>query len=275
MKKEENTTVGSVLQKIKQDKVTPIARWHFVLRNSTFWTFWGLSVVLGACAVAATIFVFLNAGWGYRSITHDSSFKFILDVVPLLWIVSIGIMAAFGYYNIRHTDRGYRFSFYLVVIASIIISFIGGTVLYTIGIAGDIDNIRKPLPFSDPIMRTQESRWNDKKRGLVLGTIKDFDTNLQTFSLVTTGGKEKVFSTLELQDHDIALIKEGEIVRVIQWSDGQDPEILIACAVLPRDLRSPIKRKKNFERNIHIERINKCKDVRPYTRYREIMLITN
>lgn len=82
MEKEQNTTAEKVIQKIDQDKLVPIARWHFTLRNSGFWTLWGLSIILGACATAATIFVFLNSGWTYRAVTHNSLFKFILDVIP-------------------------------------------------------------------------------------------------------------------------------------------------------------------------------------------------
>lgn len=269
-----NTIAEGVFKKLEEGQVKPIARWHFVLRNNTFWALWVLSVVLGACATAATIFVFLNSGWGYRAVTHDSFLSFLLDVVPFFWIVSIVVMIAFGYFNIRHTTRGYRFSFYLVVMSSIIVSFIGGTILYAVGIAGDIDEIRKPIPFADPLMHMQESRWNNEERGLVLGLVKNVDVKSKIFTLTTAKGQEKIFSTSELQDWDINFIKEGSVIRVIQWSDNNNPDIFVACAVIPGNFRLPQQKVENFERKIDITRINKCEGVRPYKRYQET-LITN
>jgi hypothetical protein len=54
-----NTIAEEVFKKLEEAQVKPIARWHFVFRNNTFWALWALSVVIGSCASAATIFVFL------------------------------------------------------------------------------------------------------------------------------------------------------------------------------------------------------------------------
>lgn len=282
MEKEQNTTAEKVIQKIDQDKLVPIARWHFTLRNSGFWTLWGLSIILGACATAATIFVFLNSGWTYRAVTHNSLFKFILDVIPFFWIVSLVAMIAFGYFNIRHTKRGYRFSFYLVVLLSVVISFIGGTLIYAAGIARNIDNIRRPLPFSRPIMSVKEGSWNNPEAGLLAGEVVSFDEKESVFKVKLFSGEEKNVSTVELSEENLEILEEGKKIRIIVGPVAQDSNVFIACAVLPWDtekeirqpMPKPLPSKNIVERKINKDRINTCEGVRPYQRYKEI-LITN
>ncbi|MCC7436618.1 hypothetical protein IT402_01955 [Candidatus Nomurabacteria bacterium] len=277
MENQEKTTAEKIIQKIEQDKVAPIAKWHFVLKNSSFWALWLLSVVLGSCAVAATIFVFLNSGWTFRSVTHDSFFKFILDVIPFFWIISLGLMIVFGYFNIRHTKKGYRFSFYLIIILSVVASFIGGTLIYAAGIAKNIDNIRRPIPFAKPIMSVREDRWVNPGAGLLAGTVESLDEDNQILSLKLFKGEEIEISTKELREEDFDLIEEGQQIRIIGGPDISDKDIFVACTVLPWDIQSqPInpKPKNTIERKINPDRINTCEGVRPYKKYREI-LITN
>jgi hypothetical protein len=253
-----------------------------VLRNNSFWALWGLSVLIGACATAATIFVFLNAGWQYETITHDSFMQFFFDVMPLFWLVSFGLMVLFGYYNVRHTARGYRFSFYLVVLASVVASFIGGTILYTLGVGKDIDNFRRPLPFSPPIMTLEETRWNDISRGLLSGIVKSFDATNQSVTLTLFSDQDKVLSTRELSDRDVAFLVSGAHIRIIGGLDKDDIDTFVACVVVPWD--KPVAPNHfsgtytppvfSGERKEDAERIKICKDVRPYRRYQETV-ITN
>jgi hypothetical protein len=282
MEQKQQTTAEQVISKIDKDCVKPIARWHFVMKNNSFWALWALSVTVGSCAMAATVFVFLNSGWQYHSITHDNLFKFFFDVLPLFWLVSFGLMILFGYYNVRHTNRGYRFSFYLVVVSSVVASLIGGTILYTLGIAGDIDDLRKPLPFSSPIIFIEEGRWNDTSRGLISGVVKSFDEKKDELILDSFSGEEKILSTRELEMLDISRLSVGSHIRIIGGFDIDNPSLFIACAVLPWEIQGMpytppqihLPENKQFERKLDDKRINRCKDVRPYQVYKQI-LITN
>jgi hypothetical protein len=283
MENEKQKTIAEeVINRLDEQDIKPIARWHFVFRNSSFWTLWGLSIVLGACATAATIFVFLNSGWQYQSVTHDSFLKFLLDIVPFFWIVSIFGMIAFGYFNIRHTTRGYRFSFYMVVLLSILISFIGGTILYAIGVGRNIDNIRRPIPFASPILFTEEGRWNNTEKGLISGSVESFDSINQTLTINLFSGEKKILSTKELQEKDLNLLTGGAHIRIIGGFDEDDKDTFVACVVIPWDIsgvsHKPIPKylppKIIGERKEDKERISVCKDVRPYQRYKQT-LITN
>lgn len=271
------STADEVLKKLESEKVTPIGRWHFVLRNNSFWALWGLSVLIGACATAATIFVFLNAGWQYEALTHDSFMQFFFDVMPLFWLVSFGLMVLFGYYNVRHTTRGYRFSFYLVVIASVVASFLGGTVLYALGIGKDIDDLRRPLPFSTSLVMKEEGRWNDIEKGLLAGEVLPFAPGDDIVIVKLFSGVSQTVSLKELDDRSRSIVQPHAQVRIIGERQGPAAtDMFIACVVLPWDLPHIQKMLPNEmnERKVFEQRSNTCKDVRPYQRYQEIV-ITN
>lgn len=267
----QQTTAQKVMNTIEAKKVAPIAKWHFVFKNSGFWLLWGTSVVLGACATAATIFVFLNSGWRYYTITHDSFLRFLLDIVPFFWILALLSMVAFGYYNIRHTKRGYRFSFYLVVFSSVVASLLGGIILYALGIGSDIDNVRKPLPFSMPILSAEELYWNNKDRGLIAGFVTKIDSQKEKAEVSLLSGETELILTSELLSNDMAFLAPGAHVRIIGSRNTKGD--FVACAILPFDNRF-IAPKELFERKEQLFRTNVCRDARPYQKYKAIF-ITN
>ncbi len=276
--KEQSNTALEVINKIEQDKLAPIARWHFTLKNSSFWSLWAVSVLIGSCAMAATIFTFIHSGWQYRAITHDTFLKFFFDVMPLFWFVSLGVMILFGYYNIRHTSRGYRFSFAMIVIASVVASFIGGTILYTLGIARDIDDIRRPLPFGTPISAFEEQRWGNADKGLIAGDVQPFVDGTSLVTIRLFSGEDQMVSLLELDEPSRRQIQVGARVRIIGTNTSTE-NLFVACVVLPWN--TPPGKKtlppeiiKIDERNSEIVRSSICKDVRPYQRYKEVF-ITN
>lgn len=274
MEQENKTIAEKVIDKIDQENLAPISRWHFVLKNSSFWTLWGASVLLGACAIAGVIFSFSHFGWQYRYVTHESSFGFLFDALPVFWLVSFVGMIAFGYYNLRHTTRGYRFSFVLILLVSLFLSFVFGTLLFAVGFGRKIDNLKKPLPFAPPIVVWEERVWSDDKRGLLSGFIKSFDKDKNELIITSPFLQgQKTISTDEIDDEVMSDFIVGDHVRIIGAIDNDS---FVACAILPLDKERGLlpPPKKISERNISSSRINTCKDVRPYQQYQKIF-ITN
>jgi uncharacterized membrane protein len=271
------TTADHVLKKLEAEKVTPIGRWHFILRNNSFWALWGLSVLIGACAIAASIFVFSHAPWQYEHVTHDSFIQFFFDVMPLFWFVSFALMVFFGYYNVRHTTRGYRFSFYLVVIASVVASFLGGAVLSVLGVGKTIDDFRRPLPFSTPLVMKEEGRWNNIEKGLLGGDVLPFTQGDTVVIVRLFSGAAQSVSLKELDEMSRSVIQPGARVRIIGKRQGPaTTDLFIACVVLPWGLPGTpgVLPNTMSERKEFVSRSSVCKDVRPYQRYQEIV-ITN
>ena len=53
-----------VLQKIKEDKITPKPFWYFLVKDFSLWGFVFLSVVLATLSIAPIIFIFQNLDIG-------------------------------------------------------------------------------------------------------------------------------------------------------------------------------------------------------------------
>jgi hypothetical protein len=97
-----------VLDRIEEERVVPLPKWQFTIKDRLFWVFWILSLVLGALVAGALFFAFINAGWEYRVVTHQNFFGFVMQVLPTIWIVAVLGAMLIAYENFRHTSRGYR-----------------------------------------------------------------------------------------------------------------------------------------------------------------------
>jgi hypothetical protein len=180
-------------------------------------------------------------------------------------------MTAFGYYNLRHTARGYKFSFAIILLFSLFLSFSLGTLLFAIGFGKNIDDFRRPLIGS--AMMPEDKNWNDNKKGLLSGTIKSFDKDSQQFVVSLISGEELSISAVELGNRSLEQLVEGSNVRIIIAHKLGEKE-LVACVILPID---PLKYKALYpkyvnERKLDEERINICKGVRPYQQYKKVFI---
>ncbi len=273
MEQENKTIAEKVINKIDQEHLEPISKWHFVLKDSGFWTLWGASVLLGACAIAGVIFSFSRFAWQYRYITHDSSLGFLLDAFPVFWLISFVGLIAFGYYNLRHTSRGYKFSFILILLVSLFLSFVFGTLLFAIGFGKKLDNLKKPLPFAPPVIVIEEKIWSNDQKGLLAGYIKLIDKENNKIVLILPSNIEKIISIKEIPQELLVGFAEGDRVKIIGFVKE---DIFEACTIFPWEKSSKMMPPPSFvdERNFENNRNNLCKDVRPYQQYQKIF-ITN
>lgn len=271
MEQQQNNLIEQVFKKIDDEKLTPIARWHFTLKNNSFWALWGASVLLGACAIAGVIFSFSRFGWQYRYITHETSFGFLFDALPIFWLISFIGMIAFGYYNLRHTSKGYKFSFVLILLVSLFLSFILGTLLFAIGFGKKLDNLRRPLSFAPPAMVLEEKIWTNDQKGLLTGIVKSIDKQNNTVVLTLPSNIEKVVNISQLPEVILPNIFEGAHIKIIGTIKETE---FYACIILPSE--RPYKMlpppKEVFERNSLEERNSICKDVRPYQQYKRVFI---
>jgi hypothetical protein len=287
---EENTTnfAKEVLERIEKEQVTPKARWQFLVKNYGLWVLWGMSVLVGAGAVAATIFVFANAGWQFYSATHDSLFEFIIDSLPYLWGAVLGVFIFAAYENVRHTKRGYRYPLFAIILFSIIASALGGVVLYAAGF-GDVfdEQIGKRIPLHRPIMMQQQKKWVNAERGVLAGEVDDVDANKLMFIIETFDDKEWEVDGSDLNEKDWEALSRFRLVRVIGVPVKEGEEIFHACFVFPWEIfgrreraagpnrdqpltldrlrgRSPFPPKGILERKSESERSSECGGVRSY-----------
>lgn len=159
-------------EKIKEDKIAPKPRWHFLLKDYVVLAAGALALLIGAAAVSVMIYLLKNNGWELREETHKSVIEFFLLTLPYFWIIFLGIFVFILYYNLKHTKKGYRYPVWLIALAGVLASIILGSVFYLFGLGKKIDNILgRSAPLYEKVMNRQLSFWFNPKEGRLAGII--------------------------------------------------------------------------------------------------------
>lgn len=171
MKSEINIS-RQVLQKIKQEKIAPEPKWRFLLKDYVMWAFFGISILLGGLATAVIIFLTQNSGWEIYSQGQASWLKFILLNIPYFWLLFFALFIFAAYYNFYHTNSGYRYRFFYILLISVACSIMFGSVIYGVGLGEKIENIfYKRVPFYEEIMHHRQEVWQQPGRGFLVGDL--------------------------------------------------------------------------------------------------------
>ncbi len=162
----------NILQKIKKDEVRPYPKQYFLLRRSVIWTVFGLSILFGSVAGAIALFQLRYAEWDlYKHLSH-SPVEFLLLVIPFFWLIFLLGFAGFAYYYFRRTEHGYRYAAIWVMLLSIVLSIIGGGLLYSTGLSEKLERVfQENLPFYRDLQERKQKVWMSPMRGLLAGRI--------------------------------------------------------------------------------------------------------
>ena len=161
------------LRKIKKHKVRPHPKRYFLFRHSATWTLFGLSILLGSVASGIAIFQIRHVEWDlYQHLGHGL-IEFILLVFPYFWLIFLLGLTGFAYYSFRRTEQGYRYSTMWVVLQSIILSIIGGGLLYASGLSERLETVfQANIPLYRGLQEHKQRVWMSPRQGLLAGRIK-------------------------------------------------------------------------------------------------------
>lgn len=163
---------GRLLDKIKEDKLSPKPRWQFLLKNYIVYIAGSLALLMGAVAVSVTIYLVKFNDWNFYYHTNKSSWEFFFLTAPYFWLLFLGLFIFIVYYNLKHTPKGYRYPAWLLVIASIILSIILGIAFFSIGLGQKIDDtLGRRAPFYSHIFNPQIDFWSQPEEGRLAGII--------------------------------------------------------------------------------------------------------
>jgi len=144
-----------VLKTIKDKKIKPKSKLGFSIKEYLFWLVFVLSVFIGSFAVSITIFMINRDCLGR---------KLVLLNIPYFWILILLIFLFLAYFNFKHTKKGYQYNSYLIIVISILISIVFGSVIYMFGQAEKTERMfyqkvpiyRKMMHYESKIMPIDE-----------------------------------------------------------------------------------------------------------------------
>jgi len=169
---------ASILTRIQKEQITPIARWHFVLKHIRCWIFFALFVILGAIGVSVIIFAVMESDFDFFSYLHGTELQFWLSMIPIFWIVFFVIFAGLAVWGMRQTGKNYRVPLLRVMGLNLLLSIILGVVFYNIDGAENFEKIfADHMPMYRGISHQKMMHWRHPEEGRIAGEVVSMDEN--------------------------------------------------------------------------------------------------
>ncbi len=185
-----NDISKDTLKKIKEQRIVPRTKNYFLLRRSTVWMLFGLSIVLGSLAASVAVFQINNAEWDLFKHYRHSVLEFILLFIPYLWILFLIGFSIIAFYYFRRTESGYRYRAVTAVVLSILLSVAGGFAVYKTGLSERIETaFEDNIPFYRGTSFHSRMVWMAPEKGLLAGKITGIAED-GTIKLTDLNGKE-------------------------------------------------------------------------------------
>jgi len=163
-----------VLCKIKEEKIEPKPKWHFLLKDYFVWLAFAVSLIVGALAFCVALSIILDNDWDIYRYLSLSPAKHILLSLPYIWIFAILLFLGLALYNYKHTKSGYRSGTFVVLGLSVVGSVVLGSVFHSLGMGRKIDRIFSqniPLYQNVHCCCNRKDIWTQPEKGLLGGRI--------------------------------------------------------------------------------------------------------
>lgn len=167
----------NILEKIKQEDIKPKSKFGFLAKNYAFWVAAIFSVLIGALTFAAILFILLNQDLMFFMQARGNSLRFILVALPYFWFAIFSVFIVLAYYNVKHVERGYKFSLPIIIGAYFVFTILLGSLFYTFGIGEYTENMFvQNVPFYGNMVERRQIMWHVPENGLIMGRVIEFDT---------------------------------------------------------------------------------------------------
>jgi hypothetical protein len=203
------------IKKIEEENIVPKARWHFMLKDYSIWLFFVLSVIVGAIAVSAIIFMLTTNDWDIYGNLGRSLVEHIFISMPYFWILILLVFILAAYNNFKYTRLGYRYEMYLIILGSILISLFLGLIIFLSGFGESIHNIfMEQIPFYNNLVSDRKNVWSNPQKGLLGGQITEVK-NQNEFMIKDFTGKNWTIEKESQKCCSPELVRSGNLVEMI------------------------------------------------------------
>jgi hypothetical protein len=229
------TLKDSLFERIESEKVCPRSRLFFQSREFLVWLLWLLSVVVGALAIAVTMYVLVHGQYALYEATHENFLTFLIEALPYLWITTFALMVFAAVYNVRHTKHGYRYPVWLIMASSIVLSLAGGSALQLFGFGYELDELfGKHMMLYTSQQKFEERLWQVPPEGRLIG-IQTYTTISPTTTIIfrDIDGRTWTMNVSELSLPDREVLAEAGEVRLFGKPIDQELQLFHACGVFP------------------------------------------
>ncbi|MFC1810590.1 hypothetical protein ACFLZH_03760 [Patescibacteria group bacterium] len=205
-----------ILDKIDIAKIKPRPKWQFILGHVAIWALFAASILFGSAAVSLGLHkLFILNDWGIMGKLPGGPVAGFLVILPYLWILVLGLMIFVASKIFTQTEKGYKVSPWIVVIASIAISMILGSILFASRTAEGMENfMRHNVKPYDQYQEFREKVWHAPEAGILPGRIVDVRGDVMII-LNDLSGKKWEVDISEAQMPPRMKLVEGEVIVAV------------------------------------------------------------
>lgn len=164
--------VKDTLKKIQERHIAPEPKWKHLLRKSSFWIVFVVIILLGSVSLAITSDLVSGLDWDLYPLMQRRRIDYALSVFPYLWAIIILIFLAAAFFGLRKTEKGYRYSAFVIAAISLGSIILLGTTFFFTGIGtGFHSALQKDFPAYSRHVTTKETQWMQPEQGFLAGML--------------------------------------------------------------------------------------------------------
>ncbi len=168
-----------ILEKIEDEKIKPIGKWSFVLKDSFVWILFVLNIIFGSVGLAISAHLFELSEVFDLILSVNDLMQVVILAIPVIWIIITVVFFIVSFVNFKYLRGGYRFSTLKIFIINIVCILLLGWFLKGLGISQRVhtffsDNIPSYQQNVDPRYRV----WGRPEDGYIAGEITEIDSDL-------------------------------------------------------------------------------------------------
>lgn len=231
--------IQEVFDRIEHEHIRPTPRWRFLARNLTLWFSGFFSVMIGGMAISVLLFVVDNSDWDLYEYAFSGVTEFLVVMSPYIWLISLIFFMCVAYYQIKHTERGYRYNFFTLLSVVIIMSGMIGVGAYSLRLGGEIDAVVSEYfedYYGESLLSKKQQFWMRPRQGYLSGEVVSVSNN-NAFSIRDWNDQLWDISGNNLISLRDILLKQSDRVRIIGVHVASGT--FRACLVKPWIIKGP------------------------------------
>ncbi len=208
--------IKETIEKIKDQGIAPEPRWKYLVKKYGMWAVFGVIILLGAISFSIAFNLLSQLDWDLYRFAHQSAVLYSLSLLPYFWIVTIGILLALAFFDLRKTETGYKYSWLKMSLVSIGGIIVIGFVFFLIGLGGKLNAfLIKDIPYyGQHMMMTKESQWMQPNSGFLSGTLTIISNGKLEINDLN-GQKWNVILDEKTLIRPAVNIAKGEMIKII------------------------------------------------------------
>lgn len=211
---------NKVLSKIKKQHIKPLSKSFFSFKRGLLWLSVTAFFALSSLAAALIITILHYGDWDIYSRFFDNPILFLLLVFPYFWLLIFVAFIYLAFKRIRQSKYGYRYNFLWLLTGGILVSLLGGWLLYNSHLGINLENYLADNFKSYNKINYMRGAWQNPEKGLLAGEIK---TVLAGGLLVLDlEGKNWLVDIRGARIKMGVELTEGKKIKILGSYEGQD-----------------------------------------------------